>query len=119
EAENSFGTMRMNEFYADRFLSVFFKHDFGNLLFRTEKFAPKFAVINNFGIGAFTQETNQHSVPVKSFEKGYYECGLLINNILSQSFLGYGVGIFYRYGPYAFEKTADNFAYKLSLTIGL
>lgn len=119
ETENSFGTMRMDEFYADRFLSVYFKHDFGNLLFRTEKFSPKFAVINNFGIGAFTQETNQHSVPVESFEKGYYECGLLINNILNQSFLGYGFGLFYRYGPYAFEKTADNFAYKLSLTIGL
>ncbi len=119
EAENSFGTMRMNEFYADRFLSVYFKHDFGNLLFRTEKFAPKFAVINNFGIGAFTQKTNQHSVPVKSFEKGYYECGILINNILSQSFLGYGFGVFYRYGPYAFEKTTDNFSYKLSLTLGL
>ena len=119
ETENSFGTMRMNEFYADRFLSVFIKHDFGSILLKTENFAPKFALINNLGIGEFSGNKNQYSTMVKSFEKGYYECGLLINNILSQSFLGYGFGIFYRYGPYAFEKTADNFAYKLSLTIGL
>ncbi|MCD4833145.1 MAG: DUF5686 and carboxypeptidase regulatory-like domain-containing protein [Bacteroidales bacterium] len=120
EAENSFGTMRMGEFYSDKFLSIFFKHDFGNLLFSSEKFSPKFAVVNNFGIGELSQNLNhQTTQTIRSIEKGYYECGLLINNILNQSFLGYGFGLFYRYGPYAFTKTADNFSYKLSLTIGL
>lgn len=120
EAENSFGTMRMGEFYSDKFLSIFFKHDFGNLLFSSEKFSPKFAVVNNFGIGELSQNLNhQTTQAIRSFDKGYYECGLLINNILNQSFLGYGFGLFYRYGPYAFTKTADNFSYKLSLTIGL
>ena len=120
EAENSFGTMRMGEFYSDRFFSVFIKHDFGNLLFRTEKFSPKFALVHNYGIGTISNYNNHlTSTPLKSIDKGYYECGLLINNILNQSFLGYGFGIFYRYGPYSFTKTADNFSYKLSLTIGL
>ncbi|MFC2150987.1 DUF5686 family protein [Bacteroidota bacterium] len=120
EAENSFGTMRMGEFYSDKFLSIFFKHDFGNLLFSSEKFNPKFALINNFGIGEFSQNVNhQTTKPIQSIEKGYYECGLLINNILNQSFLGYGFGLLYRYGPYSYLKTADNFSYKLSLTIGL
>jgi len=120
EAENSFGTMRLGEFYSDRFLSIFFKHDFGNILLKTNKFKPKFAVVNNFGIGELSSNSYHHSTePIQSIEKGYYECGLLINNILNQSFLGYGFGLFYRYGPYTFDKTADNFSYKLSLTIGL
>src|SRR6056297_478569 len=119
ETENSFGTMRMNEFYAHRFFSVFLKHNFGSILWKTENFAPQLVLINNFSIGDFSGQTNQYAAPVKSFEKGYYECGMLINNILSQSILGYGFGIFYRYGPYAFDKTADNFSYKNSLTIGL
>jgi len=119
ETENSFGTMRMNEFYAHRFFSVFLKHNFGSILWKTENFAPQLVLINNFSIGDFSGQTNQYAAPVKSFEKGYYECGMLINNILSQSILGYGFGIFYRYGPYAFDKTADNFSYKISLTIGL
>lgn len=120
EAENSFGTMRMGEFYSDRFFSVFIKHDFGNLLFRTGKFSPKFALVHNYGIGTISNKDNHFTnVPLESIDKGYYECGLLINNILNQSFLGYGFGIFYRYGPYSFTNTADNFSYKLSLTIGL
>ena len=120
ETENSFGTMRLGEFYSDRFLSVFFKHNFGNVLFRYKKFKPEFALVNNFGIGKLSENSyHQTAEPLQSIEKGYYECGLLINNILNQSFLGYGVGVFYRYGPYAFDKTADNFSYKLSLTMEL
>ncbi len=120
ESENSFGTMRMGEFYSDKFLSVFFKHNFGNLFVSTNIFKPTFAVVNNFGIGELSENTyHQANEPIQSIEKGYYECGLLINNILNQSFLGYGFGLFYRYGPYAFDKKADNFSYKLSLTIEL
>jgi hypothetical protein len=120
ESENSFGTMRMGEFYSDKFFSVFLKHDFGNLFIKTEKFAPKFALIHNYGIGTISsKEKHFTNSPLQSIDKGFYEGGLLINNILNQSFLGYGFGIFYRYGPYSFSKTADNFSYKLSLTIGL
>ena len=120
ESENSFGTMRMGEFYSDKFFSVFLKHDFGNILFRFEKFAPKFSLVHNYGIGSLSSKSNHiTNIPLQSIDKGFYEGGLLINNILNQSFLGYGFGIFYRYGPYSYDKTADNFSYKLSLTIGL
>jgi len=120
EAENSFGTMRMDEFYSDRFFSVFLKHDFGNILFRSEKFAPKFSIVHNYGIGSLRLKSNHITdIPLQSIDKGFYEGGLLIKNILNQSFLGYGFGIFYRYGPYSFDKTSDNFSYKLSLTIGI
>lgn len=120
EAENSFGTMRMGEFYSDRFFYVFLKHAFGSLLFNSEKFNPEFVVVNNLGIGELSQNTNHQTVtPIQSIEKGYYESGLLINNILNSSFSGIGFGLFYRYGPYSFTNTADNFSYKFTLTIGL
>ncbi len=120
ESENSFGTMRMGEFYADRFLSFYFKHDFGNRLIKTKLFSPKFAIITNYGIGSLSNKAKHiTSTPLKSFDKGYYESGLLINNILNQSFLGLGFGLYYRYGTYAFLKTADNFSYKLTMIIGL
>lgn len=120
EAENSFGNMRMGEFYSDRFFYIFLKHNFGNLLINSEIFKPEFIVVNNFGIGELSQNTNhQTTSPIQSIEKGYYESGLLINNILKSSFSGIGFGLFYRYGPYSFTNTADNFSYKLTLTIGL
>lgn len=119
EAENSFGTMRMGEFYSDRFFSVFFKHDFG-YLFKTKLFSPKFAIVQNYGIASLSDKKYHFdSEEIRSFEKGYYESGLLINNILNTSYYGIGAAIFYRYGPYAFDQVEDNIAYKLTFTFGL
>lgn len=115
EAANSFATMRMNEFTGDRFASFYFKQDFGPLLFRTKKFKPEIAVVNNIGYAEFTRKSDYFDKPVRSFEKGYFESGLIINNLVHQSFIGYGAGAFYRYGPYAFPKPEDNFAFKLSI----
>jgi hypothetical protein len=50
-------------------------------------------------------------------EKGYFESGLLINNLLRFQLFRYGLGVLYRYGPYAFGKTIDNFAFKLTLQL--
>jgi hypothetical protein len=120
EAENSFGTIRMGEFYSDKFFSVFFKHNFGNYFLKTELFAPEFIIVHNYGIGTLNSKENHFANnPLQSIDKGFYEGGILINNILNQSFLGYGFGVFYRYGPYSFSKIANNFSYKLSLTIRL
>ena len=49
-------------------------------------------------------------------EKGYYESGILINNILNLGFYSFGVGAFYRYGPYSLDKISDNFAWKFTMT---
>jgi len=119
-SDNSFGTMRMNEFYSDRFISVFLKQDFGHILFTSKYFNPNIAIVNNFGIGSLSN-ISKHNFPenISSLEKGYFETGLHINNILNQSFFGYGIGIYYRYGAYSFSKTIDNFAFKLSFTINL
>jgi hypothetical protein len=119
-SDNSFGTMRMNEFYSDRFLSIFLKQDFGNLLFKSKKFNPKIALVNNFGIGSLSDK-GKHNFPEKisTLEKGYFETGIHFNNILTQPFFGYGIGVYYRYGAYSYNKTAANFAYKFSLTINL
>ena len=119
EAENSFGTMRMNEFLNRDFVNVFFRHNFHGLLFKKGKFSPDIVAVTNIGWGSFENGSNHQELDYKTMEKGYFESGILINNILNQLFLGYGAGVYYRYGPYAFNKTIDNFAFKLSFTVNL
>jgi hypothetical protein len=125
-ADCSFNTMRMDEFYADRFISLFLRQDFGSLLFKTKNFAPKIGLVTNIGFGKLKKEYftedynflyNGYLSALKSYEKGYFESGILFNNIIKMNMFGYGFGVFYRYGHYAFARTADNFAYKFSLTI--
>ena len=119
EAENSFATMRLNKFVSDRFINLFFQQDFGKLLFKTEYFQPSIVFVTNAGIGKLNYHDNHQNITIETMDKGYYESGLLVNNVLKQWFIGYGLGLFYRYGSYQLTKTIDNFAFKFTVSINL
>ncbi|MBN1338283.1 MAG: carboxypeptidase-like regulatory domain-containing protein [Bacteroidales bacterium] len=115
-APESFATMRMNEFVSNRHIALFFTHNFRKLLFRGEKFEPEFAVAFNAGIGDLKYRNSHAGMEFNTLEKGYYEAGLLVNNLLNLKIYALGLGVFYRLGPYSFSHAGDNFAGKLTLT---
>jgi hypothetical protein len=119
EAANSFATMRMLEFASNEFLYLFFRQNFERLLIRKGNFRPELIIIANFGYGKLDQPENHLNIHLKSLDRGYFETGLLMNNIFTKLLTGYGAGVFYRYGPHAFDRTIDNFAFKLSFTLNL
>ena len=117
-APNSFGTMRMNEFLSNKYLSLYLYHDFGYMLFKGKKwFHPEFALSQNIGFGWLDhpQYYKNMSNQPKQMDLGYYESGLLVNNLINLKLYNIGIGAFYRWGPYSFDKVGDNFAYKVSL----
>ncbi len=118
-SDNSFSTMRLGEFYADRFVSLYYRHNFGSLLFKGEKFKPQISVLNNMAWGWLKNKQKHKNIDLNSYDKGYYEAGLLIDNIINLNFFSYGMGVFYRYGPYSLENESNNFAYKFSFRFQL
>lgn len=119
EAENSFGTMRFNEFQSSEFISLFFKQNFGSLLLSFPKFRPEFCLVTNLGYGRL-RNSSAHNISNKNVpDRGYYESGILVNKIITQPFISMGLGVMYRYGHYSFIRIADNFAYKLTLNLNL
>ncbi len=119
EAANSFATMRMTEFLSSEFVSVFFRQNFESLLFKTGRFRPEILFITNIGFGRLENSAGHLNLHLRAPEKGYFESGLLINNIFTRLFAGYGLGVFYRYGPYRFDDTLDNFAFKMTFSMNL
>ena len=120
---NTFQTMRPYEFLSDKYFNLFYSHNFGSLLFKTPKFKPQFLIVQNSGWGTLRNSSYQ-GIDFKEKEKGYFESGLIINNILRLKYLnvfylGFGFGTFYRYGSYSFDKTIDNFAFRLSVSVSL
>ncbi|MCD4665612.1 MAG: DUF5686 and carboxypeptidase regulatory-like domain-containing protein [Bacteroidales bacterium] len=115
-APNSFGTMRMNEFLSNKYLALYFTHDFGKLLVRNERFHPEFAFVTNIGFGWLDYNNNHYNIDYKTMEKGYYESGLLINKILVTQLSSLGLGILYRYGPYTFPYALDNIGGKITIS---
>jgi hypothetical protein len=121
--KNTFQTMKPYEFLSDRYVNIFFTHNFGPLLLETRRFKPRFIVAQNTGWGALRNAAD-HDIDFKTKEKIYLESGLLINNfirfkIFNLYYLGFGGGAFYRYGYYSYEKVFDNMALKASITVAL
>lgn len=114
-APNSFGTMRMNEFLSNKYVAMYFVHDFGKLLGTGKKFKPEFAVATNVAFGWLDYTESHVNVNYQTMEKGYYESGLLINNLLDLGVYSVGLGALYRYGPYTFNKGWDNVGSKLTI----
>lgn len=118
DAANTFATMRMNEFYFDKFASLFFTHNFGKLLFKVGKFQPSISICQNICFGSLNKIELHKGYSFNTLEKGYYETGIVFGNLLTQSIAGYGIAIYYRWGPYGFSKPRENFTIKISFKLG-
>ncbi len=121
----SFETMYPNEFFADEYVNLFFRHNFGKLLFQSAKFKPELLLVSSLVFGNMSGR-NQHQIfDFKVPHKGYYESGIQLNNFVRMKYIyngvyiGAGLGVYYRYGDYQLPKAQDNFAFKLTTSISL
>lgn len=112
----TFETMRTNEFTHSEFVAVHVRHQFKTLLLKTEKFSPFISVVHNMLWGKLNN-ASQHSFATKSATNGFFESGLVIDNLMKSGFTGLGLGFFYRYGPESLPVPIDNFAAKISMHI--
>jgi len=118
-APYSFGTMQLNEFAAANYTALHLRHDFSTWMF-PETFQKKPAIIfaQNIGFGQMSdQQLMQFNM--QDYRKGFYESGFEVNNLLRMAYLSWGVGIYYRYGPYQFSSAHENFAYKFGFLFKL
>jgi len=116
-AGEGFETMRPFEFFSDRYAALFLQQDFGKRLFRTKLFHPDMVAVTNVGFGDLKQVQPPQEQSFQTMRKGFYESGLLLNNIIQSAFSGVGVGAFYRYGPYAAAAPKDNLRLKFTVTL--
>lgn len=116
---NTFETMNPGEFFSDKYTSLYLRYTFMPIKNKTSWTEPLFGIHTAVGIGKMSNVTDHRNFEFSTFEKGYYESGVLIDNLLKVQFLGVGVGVFYRYGPYELDALKDNFFYKLSFRFSL
>ena len=98
----SFSTMSPDEFFCNEFAALYLSHNFKNILIDFKKFHPELIILTNI---AWMNDIQT--------QKLYYESGFIVDNILNIGIIKTGVGAFYRYGPYSYEKPIDNLVYKV------
>jgi hypothetical protein len=116
-----FQTMGLYEFAGDRFAYFFLEHNFGKLLLKiNSKYSqPQIALAQNIAFGDLLHEEAHQEIAFKTLDKGFYETGIYLRNlllipILKAAKFSAGVGGFYRWGPYSLPDVKKNFAYQLN-----
>jgi hypothetical protein len=119
---NTFQTMKLYGFFTDRYVHSFIDYNFGNVIFRKSKFKPELALALNLGWGKIKGRKEIHEgIEVNDYPKGYFETGVLLNNLLRWKIYKYfygglGLGAFVGFDP---EAENGSFAIRLSYEIGI
>ena len=118
---NYFETMRMNEFLSSEYASLFLMHDFKKMIFKSKYSSPGVIISSAAGWGRLNNKLEHTGYSINTMEKGYYESGLILKDLLilnSKLYnTGLGIGVFYRYGPYRYLAERDNLVYKLHFSL--
>lgn len=114
---NSFETMKPAEFFSEEFVHVFLEQDLGTLLIKNKWMKPLFVFSQHIGFGQMHNTVLHSNVSYKTYEKGYFESGIQVKNMLNWKILGLGFGGYYRYGQYSNTRIKENIALKFSLNI--
>lgn len=120
---NTFETMRYNEFASDRYLAIFYSHNFGPLFIPFLDHFPSIEMLHNFGIGSLNNPEDHEGIDFQIMNRGFLESGIFVNDVvlLNASGLktGIGAGFFYRYGSYQNPLFRDNVVFKFSVNLDL
>lgn len=117
---NTFQTMMPSDFYSTSQIALYTQWMLN--AFKTKKKWNEPQLGFHHAIGFGTMRSNsiiQHSQQFRTMEKGYFEGGLIINNVLVSGVTGIGIGLFYRYGPYAEVNEFKNFVPKITISFNL
>ena len=117
---NTFQTMMPSDFYSTSQIALYAQWMLN--AFKTKKKWNEPQLGFHHAIGFGTMRSNsiiQHSQQFRTMEKGYFEGGLIINNVLVSGVTGIGIGLFYRYGPYAEVNEFKNFVPKITISFNL
>lgn len=106
---NSFETMFFGEFFSDRFAALHIKHQF-NPFNWGRKFRPELLLISRAAVGDVSNVNKHNGITFKSIEDGFYESGFEFNKL----FKGFGLSLFYRYGPNSLPTFEDNLSFKFT-----
>ena len=117
---NTFQTMAPSDFYSTTQIGFFTQWTLNAFKTKRKWNEPQIGFHHAIGFGTMNSTTiSAHNQQFNTMEKGYYECGLFINNVLISGVSGIGIGLFYRYGPYAETNELNNFVPKITVAFNL
>jgi 23S rRNA A1618 N6-methylase RlmF len=118
--KNSFQTMNLYEFVADRYFSCFLYQNFGQRFWRMQSkiSAPELTVSQGIYFGDLSVNNSFLLPDHKVARNGYFESGIIVDKLLRLKYINLiyidlGLGAFLRYGSYYQYGLNNNLSFRL------
>ena len=108
----AFQTMGVNEFLHDTEIAFNLQQDLFRRVWQPGTIEPIFTWWGQAGWGKIDEPEVHQNFSVKDMSQGYFEQGLLVKNLFNE----FGIGIFYRHGPYSHNRIEENLHIKAAWT---
>ena len=115
---NTFETMAPATFFSTEQAAFYTRFGFKSFRTKAPWNEPKISLHHAIGYGSFDFK-EEHLAEFQTMEKGYFEGGLILDGILTSSFYGLGLGVFYNYGSYSNTDWTKNVVPKITLNFSL
>ena len=120
--ENTFQTMQVYEFLSDRFVYLFWEHNFGTISKKNKLIQPEIAIMQNIAYGTLKHPEYHYNTSFSTLEKGFFESGIALNNIVrvnyfNFAYIGLGWASYLRYGKNSSEIFEQNLAHRITINL--
>ena len=97
-----FTTLRVYDFFSDRYISFLYKHDFDKYLWQNKLSKPYISIAHNLMYGGLKPQHKMASAGIQTPVSGYHETGIILNQLLQRSALNlfnvyFNAGVFYHW----------------------
>lgn len=120
-ASDGFISMKPYDFYTDRFAAFYYRHYFDKFLWDWKWSKPFIGLAHNLIYGTLNNENKRSNAGIRSFENGYHESGILLNQLLRFNVhfadIFFNGGVFYHWNVEKDWKT--NSVWVIGVTAGL
>jgi hypothetical protein len=122
---NTFQTLPNDTLWlSDSYFNAYIQQSFGNILYRKKWSAPQLSVIQNMAYGTLDNPSSHQNLVFSTPRKALLESGVLLNNLLIINYLnfaniGFGGGVYYRWGYLRENSWMNNLRFRLSATFSL
>jgi uncharacterized protein DUF5686/carboxypeptidase-like protein len=101
-AWGGFLTMRPYDYFNDRYISFFYRHDFDKFLWQLKFSKPFISLAHNMIFGGLTTENINANAGIAAPVNGYQESGILLNQLLALNYVHlaniyFNTGVFYHW----------------------
>ncbi len=110
---SAFATMDYNEFVSDAHIMLFFRHDFERHLTGGSSLWPRISVVSNLGIGSLRSSNIGGRPDFGSFQKGFFEAGVVLSDFFAIGAPWLGVQLMHRFGAHSLPTLNENFSARL------